>query len=157
ILQSSTQAHQARRLAVSETKVYRTELTPLSFLERSAEIFREKTAVAYGNRRYTYPQLQERVWRLASAMRRAGVRPGDRVAFLCPNIPPMLEAHYAVPLIGAILVAINTRLSPDEICYILNHSGSKALFVDSELAGLIEPIRGRLEATELFVNIVDPA
>jgi fatty-acyl-CoA synthase len=142
---------------VSESRVYRTELTPLSFLERSADIFREKTAVVYGDRRYTYPQLQKRVWRLASAMRQAGVQPGDRVAFLCPNIPPLLEAHYAVPLIGAILVAINTRLSADEICYILDHSGSKALFVDSELVGLIEPIRGRLEATELFVNIVDPA
>jgi fatty-acyl-CoA synthase len=136
-------------------KVYRTELTPLSFLERSADIFREKTAVVYGDQRYTYPQLQTRVWRLASALRRAGVEPGDRVAILCPNIPPMLEAHYAVPLIGAVLVAINTRLSSDEICYILNHSGSRLLLVDTELATLIEPIRGQLEATNTMVNITD--
>src|SRR5688572_32007158 len=91
----------------------------------------------------TYPELQVRVWRLASALQRAGIEAGDRVAFLCPNIPPMLEGHYAVPLINAVLVAINTRLSSDEICYILNHSGAKALCVDTELAKLIEPIKDR--------------
>jgi fatty-acyl-CoA synthase len=142
---------------VSERKVYRTELTPISFLERSADIFRDKAAVVYGEQRLTYPELLRRVWRLASALRGVGIEPGDRVAFLCPNIPPLLEGHYAVPLIGAVLVAINTRLSPDEICYILNHSGAKALVVDSELARLIEPIKGRLESTRLFVNVIDPA
>jgi fatty-acyl-CoA synthase len=136
-------------------KVYRTELTPLSFLERSADIFREKTAVVYGEQRYTYPQLQKRVWRLASALRKIGVESGDRVAILCPNIPPMLEAHYAVPLIGAVLVAINTRLSSDEICYILNHSGSKVLLVDTELGALIDPIADQLQATGFMVSIVD--
>src|SRR5262245_15351070 len=102
---------------MTNEKVYRTELTPLSFLERSADIFREKPAVIYGEQRLTYPELLRRVWRLASALRAAGIEPGDRVAFLCPNIPPMLEAHYGVPLVNAVLVAINIRLSSDEICY----------------------------------------
>ena len=140
---------------MTHKEVFRTELTPLSFLERSAAVFREKPAVIYGDRSYTYPEMQRRVNRLASALARAGVRKGDRVAILCPNIPPMLEAHVGVPLAGAILVSINTRLSTDEIAYILNHSGSKVLLVDTELAGLVEPARGQLETVERFVNVVD--
>jgi fatty-acyl-CoA synthase len=121
-------------------KVNRTELTPVSFLVRSADVFPDKAAVVHGSRRYTYRQLAERVNRLASALRRIGLQKHDRVAFICPNIPPMLEAHYGVPAAGGILVAINTRLSSDEIGYILRHSGSKFLFVDAELEGLIKPL-----------------
>ncbi|HVC64245.1 MAG TPA: AMP-binding protein, partial [Candidatus Dormibacteraeota bacterium] len=121
-------------------KVNRTELTPVSFLVRSADVFPDKAAVVHGSRRYTYRQLAERVNRLASALRAVGLQKHDRVAFICPNIPPMLEAHYGVPAAGGILVAINTRLSSDEIGYILQHSGSKFLFVDAELEGLIKPL-----------------
>ncbi len=121
-------------------QVYRTELTPVSFLVRNAYVFPDKTAVVHGARRYTYRQLGERVNRLASALRRADMRKHERVAFLCPNIPPMLEAHYGVPAAGGVLVAINTRLSSDEIGYILQHSGSTFLFVDAELEGLIKPL-----------------
>ncbi|MEK7387043.1 MAG: AMP-binding protein, partial [candidate division NC10 bacterium] len=120
--------------------VYRTELTPVSFLERSAYVFPQKTAVVHGSRRYTYKQFEERVNRLASALRRAGVAKGDRVAFLCPNIPAMLEAHYGVPASGGVLVAINTRLNADEVGYILEHSGSTFLFVDAELAPIVKPL-----------------
>jgi len=140
---------------MSSELVYRTELTPLLFLERSADIFREKPAVVYGSTTYTYPQMRARVRRLASALTKAGVQKGDRVAILCPNIPPMLEAHYGVPLAGAILVSINTRLSSDEIAYILNHSGARVLLVDTELAPLVERCRDQLESVEMFVNIVD--
>ena len=91
--------------------VYRTELTPLAFLERSADVFREKPAVVYGESSYTYPQLRARVAAAGfGAAPALGSSTGDRVAVLCPNIPPMLEAHYGVPLAGAVLVAINTRL-----------------------------------------------
>jgi len=121
-------------------KVNRTELTPVSFLVRSADVFPDKAAVVHGSRRYTYRQLADRVNRLASALRGIGLQKHDRVAFICPNIPPMLEAHYGVPVAGGILVAINTRLSSDEIGYILQHSGSKFLFVDAELEGLIKPL-----------------
>jgi fatty-acyl-CoA synthase len=121
-------------------KVNRTELTPVSFLSRSAYVFPDKVAVVHGSRRYTYRQLAERVNRLASALRKIGLQKHDRVAFICPNIPPMLEAHYGVPAAGGILVAINTRLSSDEIGYILQHSGSKFLFVDAELEGLVKPL-----------------
>jgi len=104
--------------------VYRTELTPVSFLQRNAYVFPDKTAVIHGSRRYSYRQLEERVNRLASSLRKAGLKKHDRVAFICPNIPAMLEAHYGVPLAGGILVAVNIRLSSDEIGYILKHSGS---------------------------------
>ena len=140
---------------MTQNLVYRTELTPLSFLERSADVFREKPAVVYGERSYTYPEMRNRVRRLASALHGVGVRKGDRVGIICPNIPPMLEAHFGVPLAGATLVSINTRLSADEIAYILNHSGSKVLLVDSELAPLIEKVRDQLETVETVVNIVD--
>jgi fatty-acyl-CoA synthase len=119
--------------------VHRTELTPASFLARSAYVFPQKTAVVHGSRRYSYAQLEERVHRLASALRGAGMTRHDRVAFLCPNIPAMLEAHFGVPAAGGILVAVNTRLGSDEIGYILKHSGSRFLFVDHELEGLVKP------------------
>lgn len=123
-----------------DRKVNRTELSPLSFLTRSAYVFPDKPAVVHGVRRYSYRQLEERVNRLASRLRRAGLAKHDRVAFLCPNIPAMLEAHYGVPMAGGILVAINTRLSPDEIGYIRQHSGARFLFVDAELEGLVKPL-----------------
>ena len=123
-----------------EAQPYRTELTPVAFLRRSAYVFPDKTAVVHGTRRYTYRQLEERANRLASGLRAAGLRHLDRVAFICPNTPAMLEAHYGVPAAGLILVPINTRLNSEEIGYILKHSGAKFVFVDHELEGLVKPI-----------------
>jgi fatty-acyl-CoA synthase len=128
-------------MQMDSEKVYRTELTPLSFLWRTARLLPEKTAIVHGERRYNYRQFDERVNRLASGLIAAGVQKEDRVAFLCPNIPPMLEAHFAVPAAGAILVSINTRLSPNEVSYILEHSGARFLFVDAELQGLAQAAR----------------
>jgi fatty-acyl-CoA synthase len=138
-------------------QVYRSYLTPLRFLQRSAGVFRQKPAVVYGERTWTYPEFAERAYRLASALSRAGVGNGDRVAALLPNVPPMLEAHFGVPLAGAILVAINTRLHPEEIAYILDHSGARVLLVDAELARLVEPVRNRLTGVDLIVTYEDPA
>jgi fatty-acyl-CoA synthase len=123
-----------------EEKVYRTELTPLSFLERSTSVFPDKTAIVHGDRQYTYREFAWRVNRLASHLRDSGLQRHDRVAFLCPNIPAMLEAHYAIPAAGGILVAVNTRLNSHEIAFILTHCGVKFLFVDAELFHLIEPL-----------------
>jgi fatty-acyl-CoA synthase len=123
-------------------KVYRSELTPVSFLRRSAYMVPEKTAVVYGGRRYTYSELEERVNRLSSRLREAGLEKGDRVAFLCPNTPPMLEGHFAVPAAGLVLVAINTRLGKDEVSYIVEHSGAKMAFVDAELEELLADVDG---------------
>ncbi len=121
-------------------RVYRTELTPVSFLERSAYVYPDKIAVVHGERRYTYRQLEERANRLASALRRAGLGRHDRVAYICPNSPAMLEAHFGVPAAGGVLVAVNIRLSSDEVGYILKHSGSRFLFVDHEFESVLEPL-----------------
>ena len=140
---------------MTQKPVYRTELTPLLFLERSADVFREKPAVVYRDTSSTYPELRARARRLASALTAAGVEYGDRVAVLCPNIPPMLDAHYGIPLAGAIMVPINTRLSSDEVGYILNHAGAKVLLVDTELAPIVARCLGQLETVKLIVSIVD--
>jgi len=123
-----------------EAKVYRTELTPVSFLERSALVFPDKTAIVHEKRKYTYREFAERVYRLASALRNAGMQKHDRVAFLCPNTPAMLDAHFGVPAAGGILVAINTRLNSQEVAFIVKHSGVKYLFVDFELYPIVQPI-----------------
>ncbi len=120
--------------------VYRTELTPASFLQRSAYVFPDKTAIVYGARRYSYRAFAERVQRFASRLRAGGLRKHDRVAVLCPNTPPLLEASFAVPAAGGILVALNTRLAPSEIGYIVEHSGARVLFVDAALAALVAPL-----------------
>jgi fatty-acyl-CoA synthase len=135
--------------------VHRSHLTPLRFLQRSAAVFRQKPAVLYGDRTWTYPELNERVHRLASALKQAGVERGDRVAYLVPNIPAMLEGHFGVPLAGGILVAINTRLNAEEVADILNHSGAKVLVVDTELARVVEPVREQLDHLQTIVNVDD--
>ncbi len=121
-------------------KVYRTELTPVSFLKRSAYMFPDKEAVVHGDRRYTYREFEERVNRLASRLKDEGFEKGDRIAFLCPNIPPMLEGTFAIPAAGLVMVAINTRLGAGEVEYIVEHSKSKMVFVDHELEELLEGI-----------------
>src|SRR5215217_4589220 len=130
-------------------KVYRSELTPVDFLRRSAYMFPEKIAVVYGDRRYTYREFEERVNRLASRLRDAGFEKGDRVAFLCPNIPPMLEGTFAVPVAGLVMVPINTRLSAGEVEYIVEHSRSKMVFVDAELEDLLENVDESVERVRI--------
>lgn len=130
-------------------------LSPVKFLSRSASVYPDKTAVVYGRIRHTYRQFQERVNRLANALKRMGIGKGDKVAFVCPNTPPMLEAHYAVPMIGAALVSINIRLSANEVAYIINHSDAKAVFVDNEFSGLVQPVADQLEKVDFYVNICD--
>jgi fatty-acyl-CoA synthase len=116
----------------------KSQLTPVSFLERSAAVFPERVAVVDGDRRVTWSELRERVRRLAGALQAAGIEKGDRVAYLCLNTTELLEAHFGVPRAGAVLVAINTRLLGDEIRYILEHSGARILVVDPALEHLVE-------------------
>jgi len=131
--------------------VHRTELSPVSFLDRSARVFPDRTAVVHGTRRYSYAELATRCRRLAGALRAAGLARGDRVALLCPNTPAMLEAHFGVPLAGGVMVPINVRLTAPEIGYILGHSGARFLLVDAALIGSLEG----LDLTGLQVVWVD--
>jgi fatty-acyl-CoA synthase len=135
--------------------VWYEHLNPLNLLERSASVYPNKTAVIYNDTRYTYAQFYDRVNRLAGALKRAGVQKGDRVAFLVPNLPAMLEGHFGPLRLGAILVAINIRLSPREVAYILNHSGAKVLVFDAELAPTVRAIQAEVPGVSTFVQVVD--
>jgi len=120
-----------------------TPLTPLLHLERSSQVFGQRVATVYGDRRRTYAEVADEAQRLAGALAASGVVPGDRVAYLLPNVPEMLVAHFGVPLAHAVLVAVNTRLAAPEVEYILGHSGAKILVADTQLlAGMgIDPSR----------------
>src|SRR5438067_2027396 len=122
------------------SKVFRTELNPVDFLRRAAYVYPHKVGIVDGERRYSYVQLAERSWRLANALRSAGLSKGDRVATLLFNSAPMLEAHFGVPAAGGILVAINNRLAGPEIGHILEHSGARFLLLDAELQPLVSPL-----------------
>jgi fatty-acyl-CoA synthase len=124
--------------AAGVRRAHRSELNPLSFLLRSEFVYPDKVAVVHEERRYTYREMGERVRRLAWALRAAGLEKGDRVAFIAPNIPALLEAHYGVPAAGGVLVAINYRLNADDVQFILGHSGARFVFVDREFEELIE-------------------
>jgi fatty-acyl-CoA synthase len=135
---SSAQPWQTMRTE-GPANVWREPMTPLLFLERSAEVWADRVAAVDAGTRITYSQMGCDAMRAAHGLAALGVRRGDRVAYLMPNIYPMLLGHFAVPLAGAILVAINTRLSPGEVAYILNHSGARVLVVDDSLADTAVP------------------
>jgi fatty-acyl-CoA synthase len=126
--------------ATGTGQVFRTELNPVDFLHRTAYMYPDNTAVVHNKRRYSYAELAERSWRLANALRSAGLAKGDRVATLLFNSPAMLEAHFGVPAAGGVLVAVNNRLASAEIGYILQHSGARYLLLDTELEALTEPL-----------------
>ncbi|MFP5331573.1 MAG: acyl--CoA ligase family protein [Acidimicrobiia bacterium] len=133
-----------------------TELTPLLFLERSADVFGDRVAVSYQDRSITYTQMRREVNRVARALQESGIEPGDRVAYLVPNLPEMLIAHFAVPLAHAVLVAINTRLSGAEIAYILDHSGAEILVVDTALYPNVAPHLADRPGLREVVTLHDP-
>ncbi len=114
--------------------VFSDPMTPLVMLERTARVYPDKEAVVYGEQRLDWRTFAELAGRFAAALQRAGIEGGDRVAVLLPNVPVHLASTFAVPLAGAVLVAINTRLAASEVAYILTHSGAKLLLVDPELA-----------------------
>jgi fatty-acyl-CoA synthase len=111
-------------------------LTPLRFLDRTADVYPQRVAIVHGSLRQTWAQTRERCYRLASALVRMGVQPGDTVSVIAPNTPAMLEAHFGVPLAGAVLNAINCRLDAEGIAFILRHGESRVLLVDREFAAL---------------------
>ena len=132
-----------------------TAFTPLSFLQRSSDVFADKTAIAYGDRRLSYSEFGSEATRLADALRASGIRAGDRVAYMVPNIPEMLVANFGVPLAGAVLVAVNTRLSPEEVRYVCDHSGAKVLVVDTEYLPALAPIIAGLRTVGEIVAVSD--
>jgi fatty-acyl-CoA synthase len=131
-------------------------LTPLTFLDRAAAVFPDKTAVIHGERRYSYRAFDERCRRLASALGKAGVRAGDTVAVLAGNIPATLEAHYGVPMVGAVLNAMNFRLDAGTVGFCLAHGNAKVFIVDREFAEVARKAVAGLERKPILVEIDDP-
>ena len=134
----------------------RQELSPLVFLPRAAEIYPQRVAVIHGGTRYTYAQFFERAKRLASALAKRGVKRGDVVAAMLPNVPAMLDAHYGVPMLGAVLNAINTRLDADTVAYILQHGEAKVFITDRVFAGVVGPALKKLKKAPFVIDVDDP-
>ncbi|CAH0304914.1 acyl-CoA synthetase [Roseomonas sp. CECT 9278] len=131
-------------------------LTPLLFLERAAQVYPDTLAVVHGATRRGYRDLRDRCVRLAHALAQRGIGRGDTVAALLPNIPEMLECHYGVPMAGAVLNTINTRLDAATIAYILDHGEAKVVVVDREFMPVLRVALTQCEAAPLVVEVADP-
>ncbi|NMJ44421.1 acyl-CoA synthetase [Roseomonas sp. JC162] len=130
-------------------------LTPLLFMERAAQVYPDQPAVVHGAVRRTYRELRDRCVRLASALAKRGIGKGDTVAAVLPNIPEMLECHYGVPMAGAVLNTINTRLDAATIAYILDHGEAKALIVDKEFMPAVRLALVQAKAKPLVIEVDD--
>ena len=130
-------------------------LTPLSFLERAADVFPEFTAIIHGNLRRSYADFYLRSKKLASALSQKGMTRGSTVSTLLLNTPPMLEAHYGIPMCGAVIHAINTRLDPATIAFQLDHANSQILFFDKELANVVYEALKLCESKPFLIEFVD--
>ena len=131
-------------------------LTPLSFLAWAEEVYPDNTAVIHGETRFTWSEFSVRCRRLASALSRRGLGYGDTVSIMAPNIPPMLEAHYGVPMTGAVLNSLNYRLDAATIAFILDHGESKAVITDREFSGVIRDALKILGRDIIVIDIDDP-
>ena len=132
-------------------------LSPISFLVRSARVWPKRTAVVHGPRRFTYAAMLDRCRRFASALAAHGIGRGDTVAVLAPNTPAMLEAHYAIPMTGGVICAINTRLDAATIAFILDHSEARVFLVDQELAPLAATALAMARNKPFVIDIADDA
>ena len=140
---------------LNKTRANYVPLFPGSFLKRTADIFPDRIAVIHGDQRYTYRQFHERVTRLASALSCLGVGAGDTVAIMAPNIPAMLEAHFGVPAIGAVLNPLNVRLDADTIAFILRHGEARVLIADREYHASVRAALAKLDKKPFVIVIED--
>src|SRR5579862_5737310 len=130
-------------------------LTPIRFLRYARQQFPGKTAIVCGDQRFTYDEFAERASRLAGAIVAAGIKPGDRVAFLSGNCHRLLEAYYGVLETGAVLLPLNIRLSPPELAYILNDSGAKLLFLEKQFLETVESFHRNVSTVRSFILLDD--
>ncbi len=132
-------------------------LTPLTFIERAAYIYPNKPSVVHGAERYTWAETYARCRRLASALARRGIGKNDTVAVMAPNTPPMVEAHFGIPMCGAVLNTLNTRLDPETIAFMLKHGGARVLITDREFSSVVGPALALLDEKPIVIDIDDPA
>ncbi|MBE0626244.1 MAG: AMP-binding protein, partial [Burkholderiales bacterium] len=131
-------------------------LTPVSFLERAAYVYPDRLAVVHGARRYTWGQTYARSRRLASALARRGIGVGDTVAVMAANTPEMYECHFGVPMLGAVLNTLNTRLDAGAIAFMLNHGGAKVLIADREFSATVAQALAQAALRPVVIDIDDP-
>src|SRR5690349_13194809 len=113
-------------------------MSPLAFLQRTAEVYPRRLAIVHGPLRRNWGEVDARCRQLASALRQRGIGRGDTVAVMLPNTPPMVEAHFGIPMAGAVLNALNTRLDPETIAFMLDHGEARAVIVDPEFAPVMK-------------------
>ena len=131
-------------------------LTPLSFLERAAFVFPDRVSVIHGAQRFTWRQTYARCRQLASALARRGIGPGETVAVMLPNTPPMVEAQFGVAMCGAVLNSLNTRLDAESIAFMLDHGGAKLLITDREFSATIEKALTLAQTKPIVIDVDDP-
>jgi fatty-acyl-CoA synthase len=131
-------------------------LTPLTFIERAAYVHPDRVAVIHGDEQYTWRETYARCRRLASALSRRGIGAGDTVAVMAPNVPAIYEAHFGVPMSGAVLNTLNTRLDAEAIAFQLNHGEAKVLITDREFSGIIEKALTLVSHRPFVIDIDDP-
>ena len=142
---------------LEKTQANHVELSPISFIKRAAAVYPDRMAVVYGDTTYTWSQTYRRCLQLASVLEGYGISRGDTVSVMLPNVPSMYEAHFGVPMTGAVLNAINIRLDAESVAYILNHSGTRLLLVDPEFANVIEKALAMVEGpAPIVINVSDP-
>lgn len=134
-----------------------TPLTPLSLLARTAYVYPRRSAVIHGDSEFTWSEVYARCRRLASALAQRGVGVGDTVAVMLPNVPAMYEAHFGIPMAGAVLNTLNTRLDAAAIAFMLEHAEAKVLITDREFSATIEPALAQLAMKPLVIDVDDPA
>ncbi|MCE8538796.1 acyl-CoA synthetase [Ruegeria pomeroyi] len=142
---------------LDRTRANFTPLSPLSMIERTAAIYPDYPSVVYGTRRYTWAETYARCRRLAGALAAHGIGKGDTVSIIAANIPEMYEAHFGVPMVGAVLNAINTRLDAPIIAFILTHAEAKALIVDPEFSGVVRDALAQIDRPDLLVIDIEDA
>ena len=133
-----------------------TPLSPLSFLERTATVYPERIGVVHGGLKRTWREVYRRSRRLASALARHGIGKGDTVAVMAPNVPEMVECHFGIPMAGAVLNALNTRLDAATIAFTLEHGEAKVLITDREFAGTVAAALRQVRVRPLVIDIDDP-
>src|SRR5690554_2364348 len=138
------------------TAVNHTALSPLTFIERTASVYPDYPAVVHGAVRRNWAETYTRCRRLASALKNRGIGKGDTVAALLPNIPEMLEAHFGVPMIGAVLNTLNVRLDAEAIAFMLQHGEAKVLIADREFHDIVHSAIGMLDHPPLVIDVNDP-
>ena len=149
-------ANPAYLTGLDRNQANHTPLNPVTFLERAAAVYPDRLAVVHGATRHTWRETYDRCRRLASALARRGIGRGDTVAVMAPNVPAIYEAHFGVPMLGAVLNALNTRLDAETIAFMLRHGGARVLIADRELSPTVARALALLDDKPLVIDIDDP-